>query len=267
MTDQTITIPAPTWQSADGRITLYNADAMRILLSLPEAYVDCLCTDAPYSSGGAFRGDRMMATADKYVQSGQRRRGRDFTGDNRDQRSFRYWCDLWLAQCRRASVPGAPVCLFTDWRQLPITTDAMQSAGWVWRGLAVWDKTEAARPQMGRFRSQAEYIVWGSNGPMPLRQDVGVLPGVFRVPITQADKHHQVAKPSKLMEQIVRICPPNGIVLDPFMGSGSTAIGAIRQGRRFIGVELDEIYFNVAVQRITQELAQRGATTTQTEAA
>ena len=53
-----------------------------------------------------------------------------------------------------------------------------------WRGVAVWDKV-ASRPQKGRFRQQSEYIVWGSNGKMPLERNVGCLPGVFRYPNPQ----------------------------------------------------------------------------------
>jgi site-specific DNA-methyltransferase (adenine-specific) len=248
---------SPTYVSPCGTVTLYHADAMQVAHAVPTATVNALITDAPYSSGGIFRGDRAVTTSSKYVQGGQANYLPDFTGDSRDQRSFRYWCDLWLSQCRRAAVPGAPVCLFTDWRQLPVTTDALQSAGWVWRGLVPWDKTEATRPQVGRFRCQAEYIVWGSNGPMKADATVGVIPGAFRFPVCRSDKHHQVGKPTPLMEQIVRICPPGGAVLDPFTGSGTTAVACIRQGRRFIGCELDPYYFGVAVERIEAELAQR----------
>ena len=69
--------------------------------------------------------------------------------------------------------------MFIDWRQLPAATDALQWAGWIWRGTAVWDKGNS-RPQKGRFRQQAEYIVWGSNGDMPINRPVPCLPGVFK---------------------------------------------------------------------------------------
>ncbi|MDP2794373.1 MAG: hypothetical protein Q8O25_09895 [Sulfurisoma sp.] len=68
--------------------------------------------------------------------------------------------------------------VFSDWRQIPVTTDAMQAAGVTWRGIAVWDKTGGARPYKGGFRSQAEYIVWGSKGPLKGER---YSPGVFRV--------------------------------------------------------------------------------------
>ena len=67
-----------------------------------------------------------------------------------------------MAECGRVLRDGAPGLLFTDWRQLPLTTDALQCAGFTWRGVAVWDKTEGVRPQLGRFRNQAEYVVWAA---------------------------------------------------------------------------------------------------------
>lgn len=59
-------------------------------------------------------------------------------GDNRDQRAFLIWAGLWLNAARVASKPGAVLCSFIDWRQLPTLTDAVQVGGWVWRNLATW---------------------------------------------------------------------------------------------------------------------------------
>lgn len=74
-----------------------------------------------------------------------------------------------MSKVRAACKPGAPICVFIDWRQLPALACAMQWAGWIWRGVAVWDKM-TSRPQKGRYRQQAEFMVWGSNGPMPLQR-------------------------------------------------------------------------------------------------
>ena len=248
---------APQYTSPDGAIQLYHADAMDVLPHLPPASIDAVITDPPYSSGGAFRGDRTPSTHYKYVQSGQKHYLPDFSGDNRDSRSFAYWCDVWLRLCRRVSRPGSPICVFSDWRQLPTTTDVIQAAGWVWRGIVAWDKGGGVRPQMGRFRAQCEYIVWGSNGPMPQRTDIGALPGTYTYPVLRKEKQHQTGKPTALMQDVVRICPLDGTILDPFAGSASTAIGAIRQGRRFIGCEVDDGYFEIAVRRIESEIADR----------
>lgn len=233
-------------------VRLYHGEALASLLALAPASVDALITDPPYSSGGQFRGDRTQSAKTKYLANHSPRQSvvGDFTGDNRDQRSFSQWCALWLDAARRAMVPGAPACVFTDWRQLPTTTDAFQAGGLVWRGIAVWDKTEAARPYLGRFRAQAEFVVWGSNGPMPDR-GVGVVAGVVRAQNRRDElAHHLTAKPIEVMKHFVKICTPGGVVLDPFAGSGSTLIAAAQMGRRAIGIELDEANCEIAARRL-----------------
>lgn len=234
---------------------IIHGDALDALRGMPDASVDAVITDPPYSSGGFTRGDRTNDPSKKYVQSGQQKQWTSFGGDTRDQRGYLAWCVLWLSECRRVAKEGAPIVVFTDWRQLPVTTDAVQGADWVWRGIAVWHKP-ACRPSMGRFASQAEYMVWGSAGPMPQSVEVGCLPGVFTHGIKANDKHHMTGKPTALMADVARICPPGGIILDPFAGSGSTGVGALMQGRSFIGVERSDDYAEVARKRIADAQAQ-----------
>ncbi len=219
---------------------LRRGEALKLLTEMPSDSIDAVICDPPYSSGGQFRGDRMQSTDDKYTLGGYRGRRPDFAGDNRDQRAFLTWCNLWMSECLRIMKPGAPMLTFTDWRQLPTVTDAVQVAGLVWRGIIPWDKTEGCRPKMGGFRAQAEFVVWSTKGPIDpeVAKTVGCLAGAYRFPVKQADKFHQTGKPTALMEQLVRVCPPGGTVLDPFAGSGTTLVAALRTGRRAIGFEL-----------------------------
>lgn len=55
------------------------------------------------------------------------------------------------------------------------------------------------------------------------------------------------------MAECIRVCPPGGIVLDPFCGSGSTGVAALKSGRRFLGFEMTEHYFDVARRRLSGE--------------
>jgi DNA modification methylase len=73
-----------------------------------------------------------------------------------------------------------------------------------------------------------------------------------------AERHgHPTPKPVALMARAVKTsCPEGGLVLDSFMGSGTTGIACIRTGRRFVGIELDPSHYATAVERIRQELAQ-----------
>ncbi len=246
-------------------ITIYHGDCREIL---PTLKADAVVTDPPYCSGGAMRGDRTANTKDKYQQTEVKRWSTlpDFTGDTRDQRGYLAWCSLWLGDCWRVVPEGAPVALFTDWRQCPVTTDAIQAGGWVWRGIAVWDKGGGCRPHMGRFSAQAEFIVWGSKGPM-MDRGVGALPGVFRYPPLyegRDEKAHIAQKPVELMRRVIAICPPGNLVLDPFMGSGTTLVAAKAEGRRAIGIEIEERYCESAVNRLRQGVlfgAEREVTT------
>src|SRR5690606_17823522 len=142
---------------------------------------------------------------------------------------------LWLSAALRRTRRAGIACLFTDWRQLPTTTDALQAGGWVWRGIAVWDKLNA-RPQAGRFKAQAEYIAWGTNGGHnPDKKTAAYLPGVFQVLAPDiSDREHTTQKPVKLLEEIVKIAASGETVLDPFMGSGTTGVACAHLGRRFI---------------------------------
>lgn len=157
---------------------------------------------------------------------------------------------MWLSECARLLKEGAPVCVFTDWRQLPVTTDALQCAGFTWRGVTVWDKTEGVRPQRGRFRNQAEYIVWGSKGAMPLDRNAPVLPGVIKAKVRRDDNLHMTGKPTDLMRQVVRICEAGGRILDPFAGSGTTLVTAHLEGFSWVGCELTQQYFSICQERL-----------------
>ena len=235
----------------DDSVTLYGGDALAVLRELPTASVDALITDPPYSSGGMVRGDRAgVSTKSKYVttQNTQRDTLVDFSGDNRDQRAYAYWCTLWLAECLRIVKPGGIGMLFTDWRQLPSTTDALQSGGWVWRGIVPWYKPDA-RPMSGRFTSSCEYVVWGSAGPMPLDWTLATFPGFYQSPAPRA-REHITQKPLDIMRELVKITPAGGVILDPFTGSGTTGAAAALEGRKFIGVEKVDHYLRVAQRRI-----------------
>lgn len=231
--------------------TLHRGDALAVLRDLPSGSVDAVITDPPYSSGGMVRGDRMASTKLKYVNTGSSSHDlEDFTGDNRDQRAYAYWCALWIGECVRVAKQGAVLALFTDWRQLPATTDALQSGGAVWRGVVPWAKT-TYRPQSGRFAAQCEYVVWGSAGGMGTDYSLPSLPG-FYTAASPREREHITQKPIDVMRSLVQIVPEGGTVLDPFMGSGTTGVAALLEGRNFIGVEMTEHYHEVAARRLAE---------------
>ncbi len=214
--------------------------------------VDAVFADPPYSSGGQFRGDRTGATSIKYQSKEYRGLYGEFSGDTRDQRGYAHWSALWLGSARSITRARGLLVCFTDWRQLPTTTDAVQAGGWVWRGVVVWDKTEAARPQKGRFRNQCEYAVWASQGAAPEAGDCA--PGVFRYSVASEQKHHIAGKPVSLYIDMLKICGET--ILDPFMGSGTTLVACQKLGRSGIGIEIDPDYFDIACRRVEEAARQ-----------
>ena len=227
-----------------GDATLYRGDALDIMTGLEPGSIGAVLADPPYSSGGSPR-DRAKATSAKYQSSQHRGLYPEFQGDTRDQRSYLAWSALWMSRARDLVPEGALIGVFTDWRQLPVTTDALQCAGWVWRGIVPWDKTEGSRPQRGRYRNQAEFVVWGTKGSRELAG--GTAPGVFRVPVPRV-KHHIAGKPVALMEGLLAIM--DGPILDPFMGSATIGVACAARGLAYVGIEVDEAYFEVACSRM-----------------
>lgn len=240
---------------ADGRVTLYRGDCFEILPILPA--VDAVITDPPYASGGMYRADRVKNPCEKYQQSNCQTRWKTFSGDSKDQLSWVRWCVAWLGMLPVRE--GSYVLSFIDWRQLPALTDAFQWAGLLWRGIVAWDKGLGSRaPHKGYFRHQAEYLVWGTAGKCSSATHAGPYPGVFQVPVLQRDKFHMAGKPTALLRELVKICPPDALVLDCFAGSGTSGVAALAEGRRAILIEKDAENFDVACGRVEKWWAEHG---------
>ncbi|WP_433658059.1 DNA-methyltransferase [Nocardia sp. CA-128927] len=237
-----------------GDAEIIRGEALATMRELPTASFDALITDPPYCTGGTYSSDRVARTAhQKYTDSASSARQTlpDFGGDQRDQRSFTLWCTLWLTEALRLVRPGGQALVFTDWRQLPALTDAVQAAGWRWRGIVVWAKT-SARPQPG-FRNDCEYILWASNGIIDRDHQPPCLPGVYTVASARGrNRHHITAKPVDLMRYLVRTVRQDGRILDPFAGSGTTGVAALAEGRRFLGIEAAPAYAKIATQRLAE---------------
>ena len=211
-------------------IKLLKGNCLDLLRQLEPGCADLVLIDPPYSSGGLFAGDRKQDTRVKYTDADFNGAARfpSFSGDNMDQHSFIQFMTHVSMELRELTKEGGTIAAFIDWRNLPAMTDAIQMAGWVWRGVIVWDKG-ISRNIPGRFRNDCEYIVWGTNG----RKEVDW-------------------KAAKGAKALIQICPRGGTVVDCFMGSGSTGVACVQEGRGFIGIELGDQYFDTATKRIQE---------------
>lgn len=237
--------------------SLHQGDALSVLATLPDACVDSVITDPPYNSGGRTAKERTSRTArQKYVSADAQHALPNFTGENMDQRSYTRWLTQIMTEAHRATKSGGTALLFTDWRQLPATTDALQAAGWLWLGIVAWHKPQA-RPQKGKFRQDCEFIVWGAKDKIDAAANPVYLPGMFSASQPSGRKRrHITQKPVAVMRELVKITPPGGTVLDFCAGSGSTGVAALLEGRDFIGIEKTAEYATVASDRLTETLQQ-----------
>lgn len=104
------------------------------------------------------------------------------------------------------------------------------------RGWLVWDKQNAV-PTMADCE-----IAWTNRDANTKR---------ISLPVGRVLNGHPSEKPLRLMEWTLEVVKASGVILDPFMGSGTTGVAALRAGNKFIGIERDEKYFDIAIERIT----------------
>lgn len=232
----------------DNWLTLYQGDALATLRDLPDGEVDAVITDPPYNSGASTLAGKQAEPSQKYQRTQTRKSYPTMLGDGRDQRSFITWATLWLTECWRLARDAAPLLVFSDWRQLPAMTDAVQASGWQWRGIVVWHKA-SARPNLGEFRRDTEFVVYARKNR---RGAVAphCLPGVYSYPVNSAQKLHVTGKPLPLMVDLMAVAAPGCTVLDPFLGSGTTAAAAKTTRRKCVGCELSPEYAAITRDRV-----------------
>jgi len=128
-----------------------------------------------------------------------------------------------------------------------------QEAGLEYVRACIWDKVDSAPQFTGdRPASSAEAIVL-FHPPGKKRWNGGGARNVFRFAVNgeRGDKPHPSTKPTALMETLIRLfTDPGETIVDPFSGSGSTGVAAIRLGRNFIGFEKDPKYHAIAMKRL-----------------
>jgi DNA modification methylase len=217
--------------------TLYLGDCREILPLLPK--VDAVVTDPPYSSGGyqeTGKSSGSIGTDAKDKWGGKRP---EIAADNLSTRGY---MRLISEICKGSK--SREIYLFCDWKMWTYTCDALEDGFFRPRGMIVWNKGVAG---MGvGWRGQHELICWGLRGPAKIpANSLGNVLSVSR----SGNPDHPTQKPVELLEELMRGTDATTI-LDPFMGSGTTGVACAKLGRKFIGIELEEKYFNIAVKRI-----------------
>ena len=146
--------------------------------------------------------------------------------------------------------------MFYDTRILPLALEAFRRGGWGYlRALTLYRRWGAASKMAGWMSTSDFVLVFAKPGASPkfhapTKHDVYIKSGP-----ESWDAKHPAQKPLDAVAHIVEnVAPPEGVVLDPYAGSGVTLLAAAITGRRAIGIEIEERYCEIAAKRLAQEV-------------
>lgn len=237
--------PEPYYQ--DDFATIYHGDCLDVLEGVSIPTIDAVVTDPPYASGARMEAQKSSSGA---MLRGSGWEDKPIVNDQMTTGGF-VWLmrHIGLALYPRMDL-GTSWLSFIDWRQWPNLTGALETCNLRIQQMIVWDK---GTPGMGNgFRSQHELILHASKGvPNIYSPKYGNVFSAKR----ERPVDHPSPKPESLMAKLIEVVTrPGDLVVDPFMGGGTTLRAAKNTGRRCIGIEAEERYCEIAAKRLAQEV-------------
>lgn len=208
-------------------IQLIHGDCLEVMRDIPDGSVDMVMTDIPY--GKVNRKSNGL---------------RNLYKGNADIVNF----DLSQLITGLSRVCGKSIYIFCGTEQVSEIRSTLVKNGYSTR-LGIWEKTNPS-PMNGQYiwLSSVECCVYGKKSGAIFNEHCKS--SVWRFP-TARGKLHPTMKPVKLIEYLINTSSTtNDLIFDPFMGSGTTGVAAKNLNRKFIGIELNEDYFNIAKARI-----------------
>ena len=224
---------------------LLCGDSRELIKRVPDNFVDFILTDPPYNIGKHSTGNIPLP-------------GR--TPMNNDVAAWD-WIDFhpeeWVDEFLRVLKPTGNLFVFTSYNQLGRWYDCLDSR-FDTSQFMIWHKTNPA-PKVFKagFLNSCEMIfccwnkghVWNFISQQEMHNFIES-PICMR-PERLSDPKHPAQKPTSVLKKLITIASnEGGVVFDPFMGVGSTGVAALGLRRRFIGFEINEVYFNAAKERI-----------------
>jgi len=169
---------------------------------------------------------------------------------------------VWIEKSFGVLKDGGSLIVFNDFKKVSDIIVIATKAGFEFKDVIVWEKTNPMpRNRERRYVPSLELMIWfvkkqkakwtfnrqGSAYQSPIMRYASESGGAFK-------RYHPTQKPVKLIENIIKIHSNSGeLVLDPFMGSGTTAISALNTDRKFVGFEVDKKYFDILSNRIAEQ--------------
>lgn len=261
--------PEPQWRSADGRVRLFKGDCTAILAALPAESVDVIFADPPYflSNGGSTCRAGKRTSVDKGAW--------DVSQGPDENHAFNH---KWLAACNRVLRPNGTIWVSGTSHVIYSVGYAMQQQGFKQLNEIVWEKPNPPPNLSCRyFTHSTETILWAARNRKSkhhfnydkMRELNGgkQMKSVWRLtaPGKSEKTHgrHPTQKPVSLLERLLMAsCPQGGVVLDPFNGSGTTGVAAVKLGHNYIGIDLETAYLDLTQARLLEvapELSERPA--------
>lgn len=208
---------------------IYNEDCLEGMKRISDNTVDLVVTDPPYCIGTTSNGQK---------------------GSWTDNNLIRPFFDAYFRELKRVCKDKSELYINTDWRTYPFLYPIMQKYFNI-KNLIVWDYEWIKAGSHYRFSH--EFIIYAIQGDVKRKFSASER-DVWRIrPInyTSKEKLHNAQKPIELVQKMIMNSSNEGdVILDTFMGSGTTAIACIENNRNYIGFEIDENYYQTALRRI-----------------
>lgn len=219
---------------------IYNINALEGFKNISDNSIDLIVTDPPYKT---------ITGGDSNGANSERPKG--MLGGNR--KLFKHQNNIkisdWIPELYRVLKEGTHCYIFTNALNLKEMLNESEKAGYKLHNLLVWEKNNCTPSQF--YMKNCEYILFLRKGKAKWINDIGGSKTVHKFNNIIGSKIHPTEKPVELLKYyILNSSNENDLVLDPFMGSGSTAQACIETGRNYLGFEIDEEYYNVSQKRI-----------------
>jgi site-specific DNA-methyltransferase (adenine-specific) len=260
-TKSPIKLPAPVFDDPRHHIRLYHGDSLELLALLPESSVDLIFADPPYflSNGGITCHAGKMVSVNK----GAWDKSQGPAANHEFNRS-------WLAACQRLLKPNGSLWVSGTAHVIHSVGFSMQQLGFKLLNDISWVKPNPPPNLSCRYFTHAtETIIWAARDKksrhtfnyklMKETNRGNQMKSVWEIkpPETWEKRFgkHPTQKPLALLERILLASSHEGdLVLDPFSGSGATALAALRTRRTAIALELSYDYLTLTLQRLTSDL-------------
>jgi len=224
---------------------IYNADANELIKQIAPASIDFILTDPPYNLSPYSTGNINLPWR------------KEINNDLAQWDQEDFFPAKWVREFKRILKPTGNIFAFTSYNLLGKWHEAFDPEFDTFQYM-VWHKTNPV-PKVRRagFLNSCELIVcmWNKGHTWNFTNQKE-MHNFIQSPICMGRERvqnplHPTQKPVRVLEHVIKIASNfNDVVLDPFMGVGSTGVAALKLGRRFIGIEIDENYFQAAEKRL-----------------